>query len=124
MQPSKHHCVALYLEEEYEMLALEADFDVKRLDISTFGNMLSFQCKFCKIMFRNKNTLSYHKMMNLCLEYTGKELLKMCPAITKSKAKELTKLGEKHGKTLPNLLKRPNEDALERSPKRTAPPKN
>jgi hypothetical protein len=29
MQQSRHHCVALYLEEEYEMLALEAHFDVK-----------------------------------------------------------------------------------------------
>jgi hypothetical protein len=124
MQQSKHHCIALYLEEEYEMLALEAHFDVKRLDIPTFGNMPSFQCKFCKIMFKDKNTLSYHKMMNLCPEYTEKELLKMCPTITKSKTKELTKLGEKHGKTLLNFLKRPNEDAPKHSPKRTAPPKN
>jgi len=62
--------------------------------------------------------------MNLCPEHTGKELLKMCPTITKSKAKELTKLGEKHGKTLPNFLKCPNEYAPEHSPKRTPPPKN
>jgi len=50
-------------------------------------------------------------MMNLCLEYTGKELLKMYPTITKSEAKELTRLGEKHGKTLPNHLKHQNENA-------------
>jgi len=43
----------------------------------------------------------------------------MYPTITKSKAKELTKLGEKHGKTLPNRLKRPNEDVGEHSPKMT-----
>jgi hypothetical protein len=42
MQQSKRHCFALYLDEEYEMLALEAHFDVKRLDIPTFGNMPSF----------------------------------------------------------------------------------
>jgi hypothetical protein len=124
MQQSRHHYVALYLEETYEMLALEAHFDVKRQDIPTFSNRPSFQCKFCKIMFKDKNTLSYHRMMNLCLEYIGKELLKMYPTITKSKAKELIRLGEKHGKTLPNCLKRPNEDAKEYSPKRTTPPKN
>jgi len=40
--------------------------------------------------------------MNLCPEYTKKELLKMYPTITKFEVKELTKLGEKYGKTLPN----------------------
>jgi len=111
MQQSKHHCVALYLEEEYEMLALEAHFDAKQLDLPTFGNMPSFQCKFYRIMSKDKNTLFYHRMMNLCPKYIGKELLKMYPTITKLEAKELTKLGEKHGKILPNHLKRPNEDA-------------
>jgi hypothetical protein len=42
MQQSKHHCVALDLDEEYEMLVLEAHFDVKWLDVLTFGNMPSF----------------------------------------------------------------------------------
>jgi hypothetical protein len=40
----KTHCVALYLEEEYEMLEMEAHFDVP-----IFGNMPSFQCKFYKL---------------------------------------------------------------------------
>jgi hypothetical protein len=48
----------------------------------------------------------------------------MYPTITKFEAKELTKLGEKHGKTLPNCLKDPNENVAERSPKRTTPLKN
>jgi hypothetical protein len=38
-------------------------------------------------MFKDKNTLFYHKMMNLCLNYTRKELLKMYPTITKSEGK-------------------------------------
>jgi len=83
------------------MLALEVHFDVKWL-IPTFGNKPSFQCKFYKTMFKNKNTLFYNMMMNLCLEYIRKELLKMYPTITKFETKELTRLGEKHGKTLPN----------------------
>jgi hypothetical protein len=32
-------------------------------------------------MFKDKNTLFYNMMMNLCLEYIGKELLKMYPTI-------------------------------------------
>jgi hypothetical protein len=42
MQQNRHHCVALYLEEEYEMLTLEACFDVKHLDVPTLGNTPSF----------------------------------------------------------------------------------
>jgi hypothetical protein len=42
MQQSRHCCVALYLKEEYEMLALETHFDVKQLDVPTFGNKPSF----------------------------------------------------------------------------------
>jgi len=124
MQQSRQHCVALYLEEEYEMLALETHFDVKWLDIPTFGNMPSFQCKFCKIMFKDKNTLIYHKMMNLCFEYIGKELLKMYPTITKFEVKECSRLREKHGKILPNHRKHPNEDVIKHSPKRTTPRNN
>jgi hypothetical protein len=33
MQQSKHHCVALYFEDEYDKLALEVHFDVKCLDM-------------------------------------------------------------------------------------------
>jgi hypothetical protein len=59
-------------------------------------------------------------MMNLCLECTRKELLKMYHTITKFETKEFTRLGE----ILPNCLKRPNEDAVEDSPKRITSPKN
>ncbi len=89
MQQNRQHFVALYLEQEYEMLTLETHFDVKWPDIPTFGNMPSFQCKFCKIMFKDKNTLFYHKMMNLCLEYIGKELLKMYPPSQSLKLRSL-----------------------------------
>jgi len=75
-------------------------------------------------MFKEKNTLFYHKMMNLCPKYTRKELLKMYVTIIKFEAKELIRLGEKYWKTLPNQWKRPIEDATEHSPKRSAPPKN
>ncbi|KAH9556484.1 hypothetical protein CY35_07G030500 [Sphagnum magellanicum] len=104
MQQNRHTCVALYLEEEYKALALEAHFDCKRPDIPV-GIRPSFQCKFCKQCFKDKNTLSYHRMMTQCPEYKGKDLLKMYPTWTKSDANELTRLGEKYGKTLPNRFK-------------------
>jgi len=63
-------------------------------------------------------------MMNLCPEYTRKELLKMYLVVTKFETKELTKLGEKHGKTLPNCLKHPIEDVVKHSTKRATPTKN
>ncbi len=44
----------------------------------------------------------------------------MYPTWTKSKAKELTRLGEKHGKTLLNIIKCPNDDAIEHPSKKAA----
>jgi len=75
-------------------------------------------------MFKNKNKLSYHKMMNLCLKYTRKELLKIYPTITKYEVKEFIRLREKQGKTLSNRLKHPIDDAVEHSTKRATPNKN
>jgi len=53
-----------------------------------------------------------------CLKYKGKELLKMYPTWTKFNTKELTRLGEKHGKTLPNRNKHPNDDVTKHLDKR------
>jgi hypothetical protein len=63
-------------------------------------------------------------MMNLCLEYIGEELFKMYPTITKSTIKKLTKLQEKHGKTLPNHTKCPIDDVAKHSTKRATYIKN
>jgi hypothetical protein len=123
-QQIKHYCVALYVEKEHEMLALEAHFHMKHPYVPTFGNWTSSQCKIYKSMFKNKNSLSYQRMMNLCLRYTRKELLKMYFTITKYEVKELTKLGEKHGKTLSNRLKRSIDDATKHSTKRATLIKN
>ncbi len=70
------------------------------------GNRPSFECKFCGNLFKDKNILSYRKMMNLCLDYTSGELLKMYPMMTKVEVKEFHMLGEfKFGKTFPNQSK-------------------
>jgi hypothetical protein len=52
-------------------------------------------------------------MMNLCLDYMGGELFKMYTMMTKVELKELNKLGEKFGKTLPNQNKRTIDDVAE-----------
>jgi hypothetical protein len=59
-------------------------------------------------------------MMMQCLKYKGKELLKMYLTWTNYEAKKLTRLGEKHGKTLPNRNKRSNDDATKHPSKRVA----
>jgi hypothetical protein len=53
--------VVLYLEDEYEELEMETYFDCKRLD-HPIGNRPSFQCKFCKVCLKDKDTFSNHKM--------------------------------------------------------------
>ncbi len=42
MQQNRHHYVALYLKEEYDMLVLKARFDVELPDVPIFGNRPSF----------------------------------------------------------------------------------
>jgi hypothetical protein len=59
-------------------------------------------------------------MMMECPKYKVNELSKMYPTWTKYEVKELTKLGEKLGKTLPNRNKRPNDDVIEHSNKKPA----
>jgi ACR3 family arsenite efflux pump ArsB len=66
------------------------------------GNRPSFECKFCGNLFKDKNILSHHKMMNLCHDYTCGRLLKMYPMMTKVEVKKFNKLREKFGKTFPN----------------------
>jgi hypothetical protein len=59
-------------------------------------------------------------MMMQCPKYKGKELLKMYLTWTKYEVKELTRLGEKHGKTLPNKSRCPNNDATKHPNKKVA----
>jgi hypothetical protein len=63
MQQIKKTCVAMYLEDEYEELAIKTHFDYKQPD-NLIGNKPSFQSKFCKVCMKNNNTISYNRMMN------------------------------------------------------------
>jgi len=54
------------------------------------------------------------------LKYKNKELLKMYLTWTKFEAKELTRLKDKHSKTLLNKSKQPNDDATKYLDKKAA----
>jgi len=73
-------------------------------------NRPTFQCKFYKQCMKDKNIFSYHRMMKLCPNYKGKQLLKMYPTWTKNKTKEILRLGEKYGKDTPCKNERRNFD--------------
>ncbi len=91
--------MALYLEDEYEKLVVEANFDCKQLN-NPINNCPSFQCKFYKVCMKDMNIISYHKMMNQCLAYKGKDLLKMYLTWNKNETKDIIGLGLKFGKTM------------------------
>jgi len=120
MQQITKTCVALYLEDKYEELAIETHFDYKWLD-NPINNRPSFQCKFCKVCMKNNNIISYHIMMNQCASYKRKELLKMYLTWNKSETKEIIRLSLKFGKTIPSQNKRFTLDEANLFPKQVAP---
>ncbi len=91
--------MALYFEDEYEKLVMEAHFDCKQPN-NPIDNRLSFQCKFYKVCMTAMNTISYHKMMNQCLAYKGNDLQKMYLTWNKNETKEIIMLVLKFGKTM------------------------
>jgi hypothetical protein len=74
-------------------------------------------------IFSKTKILSYHRMMNLYLDYTCDELLKMYPTMTKDELRELNKLGEKFGKIPLNRGKQTIDDMIEQTTKSATPPK-
>jgi hypothetical protein len=48
---------------------------------------------------KDKNILSYYRMMNQCVTYKGKALLKMHPTWNKNEMKEIIRSGKKFDKT-------------------------
>jgi hypothetical protein len=54
MQQNRKTCVALYFEDEYEELVVEACSDCKWLD-NPICNWPSFQCKFYKVCMKDNN---------------------------------------------------------------------
>ena len=60
----------IYCEEEYGKLVLEVYWQA-RAKTKTGNNRYRISCIHCKESHKDKNTLSYHRMFNLCKGYTG-----------------------------------------------------
>jgi hypothetical protein len=70
---------------------------------------------------KDKNILSYHKMMNQCPFYKGKELLKMYLTWNNHETTEIIRSSLKFGKTIPSQNKHPTLNEVDFLPKRVAP---
>ena len=97
MKHNRKNCAAIYCEEEYEKLVLEAYWQAKA-KTKLANNRYQFTCIHCKESHKDKNTLSYHRMFNLCKGYTGKQPLKMYPTWEPSNHREKVRIAAKYGK--------------------------
>ena len=77
MKQNRKNCASIYIEEEYEDLVFEAYWQVK--DKKKMANMYMFICIHCKESQKDKNTVFYHRMFNLCKSYMGDKPLKIYP---------------------------------------------
>lgn len=97
MKQNRKNCAAMYTEEEYEELVLEAYWQAKD-KIKQANNRYRFICIHCRESVKDKNTVSYHRMFNLCKSYTGEKPLKMYPTWEPSNHGEKQRIAAKYGK--------------------------
>lgn len=95
----RNKCVALYTNDEYEELTIEAHITCRRREKRGFDRY-PFFCKFCKHDFRDKNGVNYHRILDVCPAYTGPFSLKMYPVWDQGDQKELERITKKHGHDL------------------------
>ena len=97
MKQNRRTCAAIYCEEEYERLVIEAYWQ-SRSKTMMANNRYKFECIHCKESHKDKNTVSYHRMFNLCKVYKGEEPLKMYPTWEPSEHGEKARIALKYGK--------------------------
>lgn len=98
MTHNRRQCAALFLEAEYDDLTLEA-YSQSRVTAERLKNgRFPFSCIYCKVIHKDKNMISYHRMFNLCKVYKGYAPLKMYPTWEKSDHGELNRIAKKYGK--------------------------
>jgi hypothetical protein len=97
MKQNRKNCAAIYCDEEYEKLVLEAYWQAKA-ETKMANNRYRFTCIHCKESHKDKSTLSYHRMFNLCKGYMGEQPLKMYPTWEPSDHKEKARIAAKYGK--------------------------
>jgi len=64
---------------EHILILFIFDVFIFRFAFESYEEFGGAPCKFCRNMLKDNNTLFYHIMMDLCLEYIGKELSKSTP---------------------------------------------
>ena len=97
MKQNRKTCAVLFEEFEYEQAVLEAYWQAKG-KIKLSNNRFPFHCIYCKTSLKDKNTVSYHRMFNLCKEYKGSKPLKMYPTWEPSEHGEKARIAAKYGK--------------------------
>ena len=121
MTHNRKPCAALFLESEYDDLTLEA-YSQSRVTAERLKNgRFPSSCIHCKVIHKDKNLISYHRMFSLCKMYKGHAALKMYPTWEKSDHGELNRIAKKYGKDfhhtilakLPASSKRKADDDLQ-----------
>ncbi len=97
MKQNRKNCAAIYTEEEYEELVLEAYWQAKDKHKQP-NNRYRFRCIHCGETGKDKNTISYHRMFNQCKGYRGEKPLKMYPTWEPSNHGEKQRIALKYGK--------------------------
>ena len=97
MKQNQKPCAVLFKEHEYEQVVLEAYWQTKG-KVKLPNNMYHFHCIHCKTFLKEKNTVSYHKMFNLCKVYKESKPLKMYPTWEPNEHGEKAKIAAKYGK--------------------------
>ena len=97
MKQNRKNCAAMYCEKEYEDLVLEAYWQARDRN-KMANNRYRFTCIYCNESQNDRNTISYHRMFNLCKSYTGEKPLKMYPTREPSCNGEKQMIAAKYGK--------------------------
>ena len=104
MTHNRKPCAALFLEEDYDALTLEAYSEARVTTERLKNGRFPFSCIYCKEIHKDKNMTSYHRMFNLCKVYKGPAPLKMYPTWEKSDHGELSRIAKKHGKVFQQVM--------------------
>ena len=75
---NRRNCAALYTEEEYEELVIEAHYTCKGV-VNNTKNRYDFFCKHCLEGFKEKNAHSYYMIFCECKAWKRPGHLKMYP---------------------------------------------
>jgi hypothetical protein len=89
-------CIALYGKMEFEDLTVEAHIFCRRWSFRRFGRK-PFFCKYCDHDFKDKNSLNYHCLSDMCPMWAGPEPLKMYPTWENNKLEPLYDISRKRG---------------------------